>query len=870
MERLTYFQYLLPDHIFCGYISLNRRVARRRRKLNSIEQSLKQYFGHDTFLVGQLEVISMALDRRDTLVLMPTGGGKSLTYQLPALLLPGLTVVISPLIALMQDQVDRLHANGISATFINSSLSPDERARREEATLRGEIKLLYVAPERILTLSFMTLLNEVQRRFGLSLLAVDEAHCVSEWGHDFRPEYCQLGMLRERFPSTPMLALTATATERVRQDILTQLKLSNPHIYIGSFNRPNLSYEVRPKDRNTYRELLKILRTFQDTSVIIYCLARKTVDELSDLLKRDGVRALPYHAGLSSQQRREHQERFIRDDTPVLVATIAFGMGIAKPDVRAVIHYDLPKTLEGYYQESGRAGRDGLPAQCVLFLNYGDRHRIEFMISEKEDEQEQRIARQQLNQVIAYAESTVCRRRILLGYFGETLPGDNCNNCDNCLTLHTVQDFTIEAQKFLSCVGRTGQRFGMRYIIEVLRGANTQKIRDFGHDQLSTYGIGRDLSMDEWLYLGRSFLQQGLMSETTDGYPVIKFNALSREILRKQRTVEVAVRNKPVEAEKVSKSSEEILQEKIELKPDEAGLFQHLRNLRKHIADEIGVPPYAIFSDTSLRAMAQERPQTKEQFVHIPGVGRNKLEAYFTPFTDEIGSYCSMNNMPVGLFVTHKVDGEIKNSTPSLLTAEEAEELFRCLRSIRWKLAEEQGQAPYIVFPDSVLRAMVQALPQSQSEFLLLPGVGKRKLEMYYTAFTNEIYAYCASHNIDLSKKIPFEPIQKERRLSIDNPLSPRKQTLELYRRGLSVEEIAQERACSSSTVVAHLCQLIETGEEVDISSLVGAERQMTIFNALQEMGDSMLRPVKDLLGDEYSYDEIRLVRAVMRRSPDE
>ncbi|MBV9616168.1 MAG: DNA helicase RecQ, partial [Ktedonobacteraceae bacterium] len=471
--------------------------------MNAIEQALKQYFGHDTFLPGQLEVISMALDRRDTLVLMPTGGGKSLTYQLPALLLPGLTVVISPLIALMQDQVHRLQANGISATFINSSLSPDERAQREAAALRGEVKLLYVAPERILTLSFMTLLDEVQRRAGLSLLAVDEAHCVSEWGHDFRPEYCQLGMLRERYPSTPMLALTATATERVRQDILKQLKLHNPHIHIGSFNRPNLSYEVHPKDKNTYRELLRLLKTSEETSVIIYCLSRKSVDELSACLQRDGIRALPYHAGLSNELRREHQERFIRDDVPVLVATIAFGMGIAKPDVRAVIHYDLPKTLEGYYQESGRAGRDGLPAQCVLFLNYGDRHKIEFLIAEKGGEQEQRIARQQLNQMLAYAESTVCRRRILLGYFGETLPTDNCGNCDNCLSPHTIQDCTIEAQKFLSCVARTGERFGMRYIIEVLRGANTQKIRDFGHDQLSTYGIGRDLSMDEWLYLGR-------------------------------------------------------------------------------------------------------------------------------------------------------------------------------------------------------------------------------------------------------------------------------------------------------------------------------------------------------------------------------
>ncbi len=851
--------------------------------MNTIEQALKQHFGYDTFLAGQLEVISLVLERRDALVLMPTGGGKSLTYQLPALLLPGLTVVISPLIALMQDQVDRLHANGIAATFINSSLSPDERRQREAAALRGEIKLLYVAPERILTLSFMTLLDEVQRRLGLSLLAVDEAHCVSEWGHDFRPEYRQLGMLRERYPSTPMLALTATATERVRQDILTQLKLHNPHIYIGSFNRPNLSYEVRPKDKNTYRELLKLLKDHQDTSVIIYCLSRKNVDELAVLLQRDGIRTLPYHAGLSNEQRREHQERFICDDTSVLVATIAFGMGIGKPDVRAVIHYDLPKTLEGYYQESGRAGRDGLPAQCVLFLNHADRYKIERIISDKEDEQEQRIARQQLNQMIAYADSTVCRRRILLGYFGETLPGDNCGNCDNCLSEHIIQDCTIEAQKFLSCVARTGERFGMRHIIDVLRGANTQKIREFGHDQLSTYNIGRDFSMDEWLYLGRSFLQQGLMSETGDGYPVIKLNKLSREVLRRQRAVEVALRSKPkpVEEEKVSKSPEEIIPEKIDLQPDDARLYQHLRNLRKLIADEMGVPPYAIFPDTSLRGMAQERPQTKEQFVHIPGVGKSKLEAYFTPFTEEIRSYCTFHNMEVGLFVPPKVGEDTKNSVPPspppppLLTGDVAEGLLRNLRSVRWRLAEEQGVPPFFVFPDSALQAMVQYLPQSQAEFLQLPGVGKVKLEQYYTIFTNEIYAYCTTHSVDLSKRVPYEPARKERKerklaVDVSPPPPSRQQTLELYQRGLNIEEIAQERAYSVNTIMSHLCQLMEEGAEIDINDLVTPERQMVIFNAMKELGYEALKPVKELLGDEYSYDELRLVRAVMRHSPDQ
>src|SRR6185312_3815954 len=406
--------------------------------MDSIEQALKTHFGHTAFWPGQRQIVDTVLAGRDTLVLMPTGGGKSLTYQLPALLRPGLTVVISPLIALMQDQVERLRANGIPATFINSSLSGAERERRESAAVNGGLKLLYVAPERLLTDSFLSLLDQVEEHVGLSLLAVDEAHCVSEWGHDFRPEYRQLGRLRLRHPDVPMLALTATATDRVRVDILDQLRLSDPYLHVASFNRPNLYYEVRAKDRHSYREVLEFLRSHADESVIIYCQTRKTVDEVSNELVGDGIRALPYHAGLTAEQRVQHQERFIRDDVPVLVATIAFGMGIAKPDVRAVIHYDLPRNLEGYYQESGRAGRDGQPAQCILFMSYGEKVKIEYRIGMKENEDEQFLARQQLQQVLAYCESSLCRRRALLIYFGEVYATENCGNCGNCKRAETT------------------------------------------------------------------------------------------------------------------------------------------------------------------------------------------------------------------------------------------------------------------------------------------------------------------------------------------------------------------------------------------------------------------------------------------------
>jgi ATP-dependent DNA helicase RecQ len=759
--------------------------------LDNIEQTLKQYFGHDSFWPGQRQVIEHALAGRDVFVLMPTGGGKSLTYQLPALVMPGLTIVVSPLIALMQDQVDRLRANGIAATFVNSFLSAAERTQRERAALNGQLNLLYVAPERLLTPSFLALLDKVDNNVGLSLLAVDEAHCVSEWGHDFRPEYRQLGQLRNRYPDVPMLALTATATERVRQDILTQLRLRDPHIHIASFNRPNLSYEVRQKNHGSYRELLQLLRQEPGAPVIIYCQSRKGVDELSRDLERDGIRALPYHAGLTSEQRTENQARFIRDDVSVLVATIAFGMGVGKPDVRAVIHYDLPRNLEGYYQESGRAGRDGLPAECILFFSHGDRAKIEYLIGQRFngdggapfvgafDIQEFNgyaeasfvgdlgaIAHQQLQQVAAYAESSVCRRRILLGYFGETLEGENCGNCDNCLRPATTEDRTLDARKFLYCVAKTQQRFGMNYIIDVLRGANTQRIRDFGHDQLPIYGSGKHRSTDEWALLARTLLHQGLLSQTTDGRPVLKLNPLSMEVLRKERSVQVAVPSTPARTPQSTQTRQDRAPA---LPPEEEALFQHLRSLRKKLADEQGVPPYVVFSDASLRAMAQQRPQSLSHFAKLPGVGRLKLEAYFTVFTNEIRIYCESHNLDMGLEPEDEPEKEKKETVPSV------------------------------------------------------PSV------------------------------------------NINAPT--RRLTLDLYRQGLSIAEIASERNLTSGTVASHLAELIEAGEDVDIERLIPPERQKIIADAWQQVDGNALRPVKDVLGEEYSYDEIRLVRAIMRQS---
>lgn len=607
-------------------------------QFRSLEEALKHFFGYDTFRPGQQQIVEEALAQQDLLIIMPTGGGKSLCFQLPALLKPGLTVVVSPLIALMQDQVAALQDNGIGATFLNSSLRLEDVRSREAAILNGKIKLLYVAPERLLGERFLPFLEKVRSQIGISAFAIDEAHCVSEWGHDFRPEYRQMRQLRQRYPDIPILALTATATGRVRQDIIQQLTLREPGIHVASFNRPNLYYEVQPKERQSYNQLLKKIRSHRGSG-IVYCLSRRKVDEIAFRLQQDGISALPYHAGLSDEARATNQTRFIRDDVQVMVATIAFGMGINKPDVRFVIHYDLPRNLESYYQESGRAGRDGEPAHCTLFFGASDIRTIDYLIEQKPDPKEQRVARQQLRQVIEYAEGTDCRRTIQLSYFGERFKGD-CDNCDNCRTPKPVEDWTIEAQKFLSCVARCRERFGITHIIDVLRGSRKQKIEQNGHHLLSTYGIGKDRSAEAWKMLGRSLLHQGLVDETTDGYRILKLNKLSWEVLRKQRSVHIAITQTPA-----AKALADINSKGAEVEI----LFERLRKLRKQVADAQSVPPYVVFADSSLRLMAQQQPQTIEAFAEISGVGTHKLTQYGDKFVSEIRAFCEEQKLPVPL-----------------------------------------------------------------------------------------------------------------------------------------------------------------------------------------------------------------------------
>jgi ATP-dependent DNA helicase RecQ len=702
---------------------------------------LQKYFGYTSFYPLQEDIIKEVLEQRNVFVLMPTGGGKSLCYQLPALLFDGVTIVISPLIALMKDQVDGLLANGIQATFINSSLSYSEINVRRRSLSNNKIKILYIAPERLVMPEFLQFLQGLK----VSLFAIDESHCISEWGHDFRPEYRQLNILKEKFPGVPVMALTATATPIVQKDIISQLKLSGCRIFKASFNRKNLYYRVKPKD-NPYHQILQYLEDRKRDSGIIYCQSRKSVESLSARLQSEGYHALPYHAGLTPEVRTENQERFIHDDVEIIVATIAFGMGIDKPDVRYVIHYDLPKSIEGYYQETGRAGRDGLHSDCILFFSYADKFKIEHFIEQKEDKKEREVAYKQLRDLISYCEGNICRRRLLLLYFGEKFDEANCNNCDVCLETKERFDGTIAAQKIISCIYRVGERFGVNYIIDVLHGSKNQKVLQNKHDKIKTYGVGKEYSKSEWQTFIRELIQLGYVKLDGDKYPVLKLNEKSKNLLRCGDKVYLTKIAEPlhIQQDKGDEGYDPIL-------------FEHLRVLRKTIADKEGVPPYIIFHDTSLKEMSTYYPQNLSDQRRISGVGEQKLNKY----------------------------GEI------------------------------------------FLKVMVD---------------------------------YCKQHNIK-----PKPVIHKYSEFAVRQQKTLTTQTtLELYRQHLTIQEIAKKRGLALSTIVSHLERLILNGDDISIDSLVAFEKEECIRHTLKDSGMKFLNPVKERLGDDYSYEEIRLVRAKM------
>ena len=597
---------------------------------------LKTHFGYDNFLPLQEEIIGSVMGGRDTFVLMPTGGGKSLCYQLPAMALPGLTLVVSPLIALMKDQVDALEANGVPAGFINSAQTQAELSQTVRRVQSGEVKLLYVAPERVIEPRFANFLQSLD----VDLIAIDEAHCVSEWGHEFRPAYRELAALRRVCPTAPVIALTATATEQVRGDILSQLGLQQPGVFISSFNRFNLTYSIVPKERDL-SHLLALLEKYRGESAIIYCGSRKATEEMAQSLTERGFTAEAYHAGLGPDVRRATQERFIRDRTPIVVATIAFGMGINKPDVRLVVHYDIPKSIEGYYQETGRAGRDGLPSECVLYYSYAGKSRQEYFINQIEDPEERDRARWRLEKIISFCNLSACRRRFVLKYLGEEWPEENCGACDNCTQPREQYDATEAAQKMLSAVVRTGERFGAAHVIDVLRGSKGERVRSQGHDQLSVYGIAANHSRDELRDLAEELKREGLLAVSEGEFPALSVTPRGREFLNKRETLTLARKERQQAAaaprgERVRAGEESY----------DAGLYDALAALRREKAEERSVPAYVIFNNRTLQEMARKVPRTPEEFAGVSGVGRVKMEDLGEAFLACINAYAREQGWP--------------------------------------------------------------------------------------------------------------------------------------------------------------------------------------------------------------------------------
>lgn len=591
--------------------------------MNSIDETLQRVFGFQSFRPGQRDIIEHVIEGGDAFVLMPTGGGKSLCFQIPSLLRPGVGLVVSPLISLMKDQVDALLANGVRAAFLNSSLDADT-ARQVLARLHnGDLDLLYVAPERLMMPDFRDRLATIE----IALIAIDEAHCVSQWGHDFRPEYSQLGQVREHFPMVPLIALTATADPQTRADIISVLGLASGECYVASFDRPNIRYAVLEK-ASPLEQLLPFIRGQGGEPGIVYALSRKRVESVAEHLVGKGVNAAAYHAGLAGATRRDVQERFLRDEIQVVVATVAFGMGIDKPNVRFVVHYDVPKHIEGYYQETGRAGRDGLSAEALLLYGAQDAALARQLIESIPDPDQRRIEVHKFQAMAGFAESLTCRRRVLLGYFGETL-NEDCGNCDLCLNPPERYDASVDAQKVLSCVYRVQQRFGARHVAEVLRGADTDQVRRHGHEKLSTYGIGAERSADEWMSVIRQLIHRGYLLQDIARYSTLKLTEAARPVLRGEETLELARPRLKVRKKKKSKA-------KLGLDPVDHDLFETLRVLRKSIADEQGVPPYVIFGDASLVEMSQRKPHSESEFLDINGVGKVKLERYGRLFLDVI------------------------------------------------------------------------------------------------------------------------------------------------------------------------------------------------------------------------------------------
>jgi len=594
---------------FVSFLSLNSSPQNPK-------QILEHVFGYQDFRLGQDQVIDSALKGRDVMVLLPTGGGKSLCYQIPALLFPNVTVVVTPLLSLMKDQVDQLRELGIAAAYINSQLDRQQQMQVMNQLQHGEIKILYVAPERLLQYRFL----EHLRHCGVSMFAIDEAHCLSHWGHDFRADYLRLNTLKAEFPNVPVMALTATADKATRFDIAYQLQLQDPFVHVGSFDRPNLRYTIEEKFK-PLSQLLKFLDSQKDQAGIVYCSSRARVDDVAEKLKSKGFNAAAYHAGWDNDHRITVQEQFQRDQIQIVVATVAFGMGINKPNIRFVVHYDLPKTIESYYQETGRAGRDGLPAECLLFFDLADVPRVKRLISDNPNEERVKVELQRFNAMAALADAQTCRRQSLLNYFNEPTR-EKCGNCDICLDPPKSFDGLVLAQQAMSCIYRSGQKFGIGHIVDILRGSQSLRIKDHGHHELSTYGIGRDQSHEYWMSVIRQLIHNGLVEQDIARGSALTLTEKARPVLKGLEPLALAVPRI---------GSRAVYEQTVKVNYDKK-LFARLKGLRRAIAEEHDVPPFVVFSDASLADMASRLPTTQREFLAVSGVGETKLQRYGDAF----------------------------------------------------------------------------------------------------------------------------------------------------------------------------------------------------------------------------------------------
>jgi ATP-dependent DNA helicase RecQ len=707
---------------------------------------LQSVFGYTSFRHNQEEIIDHLLDGKDAMVLMPTGGGKSLCYQVPALCLEGVTIVVSPLIALMKDQVDALILSGVKAAFLNSTQHPSEREAILQQLRNNELKLLYVAPERLVG-SEINLLQFLKEQATPSLFAIDEAHCISQWGHDFRPEYRILHELKIQFPTVPVIALTATADGLTKNDIIHQLKLKNYRVFENSFNRPNITYYVKPK-RNYYDELVDYLETHKDDSGIIYCLSRNATEKLAEDLKADGFNAEAYHAGLDKTTRDQRQDLFLKDDIKIMVATIAFGMGINKSNVRYVVHADLPKNIEGYYQETGRAGRDGLPSEAILFYGAGDVMKLKNFAQIDNNPEQTKILLDKLDKMVAFCETKQCRRKYLLNYFGEQAP-EYCGTCDTCIHKPELSDQTVVAQKIMSAVARVNEKFGLGYIVDLLRGSNSEKIRS-EHKELKVYGIGKDKPRDEWMHYTRELLSSGYLQMSDSQYPVLQLTEKSKGVLFRGEKVFL---HAPIQITTTTK--EPVIYQQL---PYEKELFENLKKLRNKIAHEENVPAYLIFSDSSLIDLATYLPFTTEDLSKISGFGVFKIEKYGEAFLEQVQDYCN-----------------------------------------------EQG----------------------------------------------------------LDTRIELKQPKRERKTKQprERETDTKKISLDLYQSGMSIADIAEQRALSVSTIETHLSYYISSGK-LDIHNLVPPDKQELIHTALTKYGKSSLRLLKENLPEEIGYGDIKFTIA--------